>query len=94
MFELEKYHAQQPTKVIMHKSRNEVSLVEQNTIEYVPLAYLIFFVKLSRNSLILFFSFILCIFIVRTLQYLKKCFSHDIYLFYLCLFLGKTQIML
>ena len=39
MFESEKSHAQQPTKVIIRKSTGEVSLVEQDTIEYVSLAY-------------------------------------------------------
>ena len=39
MFESEKSHAQQPTKVIIRKSTGEVSLVEQDTIEYVSAAY-------------------------------------------------------
>ena len=34
------------TKVIIHKSRNEVSLVEQDIIEYVSVAHLKFMINI------------------------------------------------
>jgi hypothetical protein len=48
--------------VLIHKSGDEVSLVEQDTIEIDH--------QIFKKSLKLFFSFILCNFLVQTLQYL------------------------
>ena len=51
-------------KVIIYKSRGEVSLVEQPTIECVFLAY--------SKFIFSFLTFILSNFLVWTLEYLKK----------------------
>ena len=58
-------------KVIIHKSRGEVSLVEQDTTEYVsqPIKIHSYFFKIV---FFIFLTFILCNLLVRTLQYLKK----------------------
>ena len=59
------------TKVIIHKSGGEVFLVEQDTIECVSSAYLKYIFKFSST---LWFShlFVVCNFLVRTLQYFLK----------------------
>jgi hypothetical protein len=44
-----------PNKVIIHKSRGEASLVEQDTIENVSLAYLIFMIIFLRKKHIFFY---------------------------------------
>ena len=56
-----------PGKVIIHRSRDGVSLVEQDIIEYIIcfLAYLKFIIEFLRKKN----TFILCNFLVRTLQY-------------------------
>ena len=63
-----RYFASQVSKVIIHKSRGEVSLVEQGTIEKVSAAYSKFIIIFLRKKLN-FFTFIICNFLVRTLQY-------------------------
>ena len=53
-------------KVIIHKWRGEVSLLEQSTIEYVSVAYFKLMIKLiKKNS---FLNFTLCNFLMQTLQ--------------------------
>ena len=54
-------------KVIIHKSHGEVSLVEQDTIKYVSQP-----IKSSLSNLKKKISLIFFIFLVQTLQYLKK----------------------
>ena len=56
------------TKVIIHKSRGEVSLVEQDTIKNDSAAYLKFIIIFFGNNFF-FFTFILCNFLVWMLQY-------------------------
>ena len=53
-------------KVIIYKSRSEVSLVEQDTIEYVSVAYVKFIIKFKKIIVIL------CNFLVRAVQYFLK----------------------
>ena len=64
-------------KVIIHKSRGKISLVEQDTIENVSAAYLKLIINFLRKNFNFFFTFILCNFLVRTLQYLKKKFAYE-----------------
>ena len=49
------------TKVIIHKLRGEVSLVEQDTIEYIP--------QPIKNSIVIYLTLVLCNFLVQMLQY-------------------------
>ena len=55
-------------KVIIHKSRSGISLVEQDTIEYVSWPIKIHYYIIKKKKY-LFFPFILCNFLVQTLQY-------------------------
>ena len=66
-----------PGKVIIHRSRDGVSLVEQDIIEYIIcfLAYLKFIIEFLRKKN----TFILCNFLVRTLQYFLKNFKFCIF---------------
>ena len=59
------------TKVIIQKSHREVSPVEQYSIDCEFLAYLKFITK-SERFFFTFFTFILCNFLVQTLQYYLK----------------------
>ena len=51
-------YARAQRKVIMHKSCGEISLVEQDTIEYVSAAYLKFIIKFPRKKYMFFTFFI------------------------------------
>ena len=57
------------TKAIIHKLYGEIPLVEQGTIEYISIAFLKFIIKFLRKKIYIFFTFILCNFVMQTLQY-------------------------